>query len=87
MFHGIPHYEVVGYASEDGEVFCEDHGDPKTMEPIFAGSEWDYYPTCDHCRYEITEVGLTSDGMYEQERRKFFNLLHDARAKRRAENA
>jgi hypothetical protein len=30
--------------------------------PIFADSEWDHYPMCDHCHAEHDYVGLTTDG-------------------------
>ena len=30
--------------------------------PIFADSEWDYYPVCDACGTKHDYVNLTSDG-------------------------
>lgn len=58
-------YDVVGYV-DDCYIFCTDCGD-STMEPIFAGSEWDYYPVCEECGREI-DVILTEDGIKYEER-------------------
>jgi hypothetical protein len=41
--------------------------------PIFADSEWDHYPVCDHCLAEHDYVGLTSDGqrwLWERDKEK-----------------
>jgi hypothetical protein len=45
-------FDAVTY---QGEVYCWDHlPDGVTLKneevnPIFADSEWDYYPVCCHC--------------------------------------
>lgn len=52
--------EVVGYAMEDGYCLCPGCYEGKDGQPIFAGSEWDNYPTCDHCSGLIDEVSLTA---------------------------
>lgn len=43
-------YYAVVY---DGSVYCTgcipEPIDPDLLHPIFADSEWDYVPTCDHC--------------------------------------
>jgi hypothetical protein len=58
----------------DGEVYCTGCFVPFGREhqrvtincpevsPIFADSEWDYYPVCFTCGEEHTYVSLTSDG-------------------------
>ena len=59
--------------SDGGPIFCVDCldewcGDDYELRdeliyhPIFADSEWDRYPVCDHCGKEHDYVGLTSDG-------------------------
>lgn len=60
-------YDIVAYTAEDGGIYCvpcaslmdEDEVD---LEPVFADSEWDYYPCCDECESVIDEVNLTSEG-------------------------
>lgn len=58
-------YDAVAY---DGAVYCVDClPDGLTINsegiyPVFAGSEWDYYPTCDHCGIQHDYVGLTAAG-------------------------
>jgi len=58
-------YDAMTY---DGAVYCTeclpDGVNPKSDEvfPIFADSEWDYYPTCDVCGYKHEYMSLTSDG-------------------------
>ena len=57
--------DVVGYA-EDGSVYCTDCA--SEGNPVFADSEWDYFPTCDGCGEKITDVSLTEEGIkYELE--------------------
>jgi hypothetical protein len=56
----------------DGEVYCSgcepEDADQEEMHPVFADSEWDYYPTCSHCGYRHEYVSLTSEGeRYERE--------------------
>jgi hypothetical protein len=61
-------YEIVGYCL-DGESYCTgclSAPDTKKADPIFAGSEWDYYPTCGVCGGIIDEVGLTTEGIIYQ---------------------
>ena len=36
--------------------------DSPEVSPVFAGSEWDHYPTCDTCGEEFDYVALTADG-------------------------
>ena len=56
-------YDIVGWTSPDGYALCTDHGsDDGELQPIFADSEWDYYPICDVCGSSIGDVNLTSDG-------------------------
>ena len=58
-------YDVVGYVPPDaGYVLCPKcaKGHEEEYAPVFADSEWDYYPTCDKCGEQITDVNLTSDG-------------------------
>lgn len=45
----------------DGAVYCVDclsKNELQDADPIFADSEWDYYPTCDECGYEHDYVNL-----------------------------
>jgi predicted RNA-binding Zn-ribbon protein involved in translation (DUF1610 family) len=56
--------DVVGY-THDGAAYCGVSCLPEGIDPggeevgaIFAGSEWDAYPTCDTCRGIIDEVSL-----------------------------
>jgi hypothetical protein len=65
-------YDFVTY---DGEIYCIDHSpaglNHDGVNPIFASSEWDYYPSCDVCGKLCDYVGLTSDGeKYEIEHNK-----------------
>ena len=76
-------YDVVGY-TRDGAAYCPGCApDPENMDPIFVGSEWDYYPTCDTCGGVIDEVGLTIEGYDREKLRKFFDQLHDERQARK----
>lgn len=64
-------YDVVGWVL-DGEAYCPAHKPADLPDeqayPIFADSEWDYYPVCGECRERIEDVSLTSDGAkYEHE--------------------
>jgi hypothetical protein len=57
----------------DGDVYCvdclPDDVPPEDITPIFADSEWDYYPSCDKCGSLHEYVSLTNEGQrYEQER-------------------
>ena len=57
-------FDVVGYAI-DCNIYCPGCSDAEVRrdgDPIFVGSEWDYYPVCDECGGEIDEVDLTEDG-------------------------
>ena len=64
-------WEYEGYTTKDGGVICcdctgklsEDEENKFGYMPIFADSEWDYYPVCDICLCELDYVGLTSYGM------------------------
>jgi hypothetical protein len=53
----------------DGDVFCTGclhavgvDAEDEDVQPIFADSEWDYYPVCNQCGYEHDYVSLTNEG-------------------------
>jgi len=52
-------YEAVVY---EGEVFCNECCPVSlldlTVTPIFADSEWKYYPVCVNCDKEHTYVNI-----------------------------
>jgi hypothetical protein len=58
-------YDAVVY---DGATYCVEclptgvHVENDAVSPIFATSEWDYYPVCDHCGTVHDYVVLTSYG-------------------------
>jgi hypothetical protein len=57
----------------DGEVYCKACCpvplDSEEVFPVFADSEWDYYPSCNKCGLIHTYMNLTSDGReYEANR-------------------
>lgn len=58
-------YNAVTY---DGACYCTEclpegvDVENEEVSPIFAGSEWDYYPVCDKCGEVHEYVGLTTDG-------------------------
>lgn len=58
-------YDAVTY---DGAVYCTGclpkgiTSDHTECYPIFADSEWDHYPMCDHCQEVHDYVSLTSYG-------------------------
>ena len=62
-------FEAVTY---DAQVFCvpclPDHlnTDSEEVYPVFASSEWDYYPVCDHCGREHDYVILTVYGLRQE---------------------
>ena len=64
-------FEAMVY---DGEVYCceclPDEARTKNNDecnPIFASSEWDYYPVCNKCEEQHKYVGLTDAGrIYER---------------------
>lgn len=52
-------YEAVEYMGEILCVECLPNGyDYDEVEPIFADTEWDTYPVCDHCGETHDYVGL-----------------------------
>lgn len=61
-------YEIVGYVNGDC-IICpncateEDMDEKNGLPVIFADSEWDFYPICDSCGTEITDVCLTETGI------------------------
>ena len=58
-------FEAVVYGSEVYCTGCLPKGiDPQSDEvhPVFAGSEWDYYPSCAECGTVHEYVSLTEDG-------------------------
>jgi len=52
----------------DGEIYCNGclpegvDTDSEDVQPVFADSEWDYYPTCCECGAVHDYVSLTADG-------------------------
>lgn len=60
------HFYAVTY---QGSVYCVDclpegiTPDSEGVFPIFASSEWDYYPVCDVCFREHDYVTLTQVGV------------------------
>jgi hypothetical protein len=44
------------------------------LEPIFASSEMDRYPTCDECGLKIEDVQLTEDGLAYERRSEHAHL-------------
>ena len=52
----------------DGAVYCTEclpagiTEDREEVSPVFADSEWDYYPTCDKCGCKHDYVSLTEYG-------------------------
>ena len=61
-------YKAVVY---DGAVYCVECCpfpiDSDEVFPVFADSEWDYYPSCDKCCRQHDYVRLTTEGMeYER---------------------
>lgn len=64
-------YEAMVY---DGEIYCcgclPDGATEDEAEPIFAESEWDYYPTCAHCGAVHDDVVLTGEGLIYEARRQ-----------------
>jgi hypothetical protein len=52
-------YEIVGYVEGECDLVCPDCvNDAANADPVFAGSEWDYQPTCDTCHTELDVVVL-----------------------------
>ena len=70
-------YEYQGYTTREGGIVCTDCTGKLTeaeetelgYSPIFADSEWDYYPACDICGRVLDYVCLTTEGK-EQEKSK-----------------
>ena len=58
-------FEAVVY---DGEVYCIEclpegiNPEANEVRPVFAGSEWDYYPSCAECGTVHEYVSLTDYG-------------------------
>ncbi len=59
----------------DGEVYCTGCLPPgidpegEEVHPVFAGSEWDYYPSCAECGTVQEYVSLTDDGYRHEMKR------------------
>lgn len=59
-------YRAVAF---DGAVYCTGclpegiSEKNECVHPVFASSEWDYYPTCDHCHEVHDYVILTAHGV------------------------
>lgn len=61
----------------DGEVYCNEclpdgvSIDDEEVFPVFADSEWDFYPVCSECFAVHDYIQLTTDGQkYEEEMRR-----------------
>ena len=58
-------FEAMAY---DGAVYCIEclpsgvNEDDEEVSPVFADSEWDYYPVCCVCGTIHDYVSLTSEG-------------------------
>lgn len=73
--HSTDFYAIV----YDSAVYCDDAdclpegitSESEDASPIFADSEWDSYPMCDHCHAEHDYVSLTSDGQAWLEQREY----------------
>lgn len=59
-------YDVLGYISEETDVFCPACADEQKDWPIFADTEWDVPLFCDGCD-ALIPVALTDNGVYELE--------------------
>lgn len=68
-------YECYGFTTSNGDIMClkcshdisEAEAERLHFHPIFADSEWDYYPSCDICDTVLDYVNLTECGReYEQ---------------------
>jgi hypothetical protein len=68
-------YDYYGFTTSDGATIClecsrnlsEEETERLHFHPIFADSEWDYYPSCDICGDLLDYVNLTEYGReYEQ---------------------
>jgi hypothetical protein len=56
-------YEACTYFGEIYCTGCLPYGATKwEIEPIFADSEWDYFPVCAHCGEIHEYVSLTAEG-------------------------
>lgn len=53
-------YDIVGYCNLDNH-FCPSHGRHDHDAPIFAGTEFEYIPTCAECGEEL-DVNLVDLG-------------------------
>ena len=58
-------YDIVAWVV-DGEIVCADcmneHPDERHFaSPVFAGEEFDYYPTCEWCGEVIDEVSALQE--------------------------
>jgi hypothetical protein len=73
-------YEAVVY---DRAIYCVDcipdgvTVDDGEVSPIFADSEWDYYPVCEHCGTVHDYVSLTEDGWRYQQLNEILRRLED----------
>jgi hypothetical protein len=60
----IKSYDFDAMVFQD-DVYCVEHLTPReraVAKPIFADSEWDYYPVCTECGYVHDYVNLTDEG-------------------------
>lgn len=57
----------------DCEIYCNEclpegvNTDSPEVHPVFADSEWDYYPTCCQCGTVHDYVSLTTEGREHEE--------------------
>jgi hypothetical protein len=65
--HNLKSWSYAGY-TYDGDTYCTNHlpagvdKDGDDVSPIFADSEWDYYPCCAECGAVFDYVNLTDEG-------------------------
>ena len=50
--------------------------DSDEVSPIFADSEWDGYPVCDHCGAVHDYVSLTDEGIIAEAERQHAEIFH-----------
>lgn len=72
-------YEACAY---DGAIYCiaclPEGVTTEDADPIFAGSEWDAYPVCDHCGGVHDYVSLTTEGVRNELRRQSIEFFHQS---------
>ena len=65
----------------DGACYCiqclPEGVTEEDADPIFADSEWDAYPVCDHCGAVHDYVGLTPHGIECEARNQDAEIFHE----------